>query len=316
MAVPFSQLVATTFDDVVLERNKTADQWSDSSFLKYLEKVGGLKRMPGGATLQATLDYQANSAVDFLATDTTVTGTTKTSVITAASYSYIPVVAPVNWSFFDEAVNSDRNQKVDLITSIVDNCINSHDQAFEAAMFAVTGGTDGFNTLVDLFTEDGLGTVGTIVAGTETWWKNQFLDWDIHTGATLIADYTTLWNRCAKGSSGLTPNLIVANATMHGAFEACLVSNQRYMDVETGIAGFKALKFKTADYIFSMAPTVLQDSAWMFNTQNTKLYVVKSAWRSRRQPVDHINAAMSNMKVFSVAQLATSNRSRGGVLFT
>jgi hypothetical protein len=32
--------------------------------------------------------------------------------------------------------------------------------------------------------------------------------------------------------------------------------------------------------------------------------------------VEHVNAAMMNMKVFSVLQFATRNRSRGGVLFT
>ena len=139
MAVPFTQLVASTYDDVVNERNKAADQWSDSSFLKKLEALGGVQRIAGGATLQCTLDYRQNAAADFLLTDVTATGTTKTDVLTAASYSLIPLVVPVNWSLFDEAVNSERNQKVDLVTSIVDNAITTHDQAIENAMFAATG---------------------------------------------------------------------------------------------------------------------------------------------------------------------------------
>jgi len=40
MAVPFTQLVASTYDAVVNEKNKAADQWSDSSALNYLEKMG------------------------------------------------------------------------------------------------------------------------------------------------------------------------------------------------------------------------------------------------------------------------------------
>jgi len=39
MAIPFEQLVAATYDDVVTEKNKAADQWSDSTFLKTLEKI-------------------------------------------------------------------------------------------------------------------------------------------------------------------------------------------------------------------------------------------------------------------------------------
>lgn len=314
MAIPFTQLVASTYDDVVNEKNKAADQWSDSSFLKGLDKLGGVKRVPGGATLQVTLDYKANPAADFLATDATTTSTSKTEVLTAASYSMIPLVVPTNWTFFDEAVNSEPNQKVDLVAAIVDNALASHDQAIEDALFATTGGTDGFNTIVDIFTEDGTGTVGTIVAGTETWWKNQFKDWGTDTGATLLADYTTLYNSCAKGSGGRKPNILVGSATQHANFEAALTANQRFNDVNKASGGLVELQFKTIPYLFTSEYT--SDSSWMFNTNDTQLYVVMSAWRQRRKVQDHVNAAMSNMKIFSVCQFATRNRSRGGCLFT
>src|SRR5687767_3304281 len=111
MAV-FAQLVSTTWDDVVNEGNKSADQWSDSTFLKFLEKKGGVKRTDGGATLQLTLDYRANPGADIMLTDTTLTSTDKTSVITYATYDYKGIVVPANWSFFDEAVNSGRAAKV------------------------------------------------------------------------------------------------------------------------------------------------------------------------------------------------------------
>ncbi|HYE17087.1 MAG TPA: phage major capsid protein [Tepidisphaeraceae bacterium] len=315
MAIPFEQLVAATYDDVVNEKNKAADQWSDSSFLKSLERLGGVKKISGGATLQVTLDYKQNPNADFLALDTTTTSTTKTEVLTAASYDLVPLVVPVNWSFFDEAVNSEKNQKVDLVSSIVDNALTSHDQAIEDALFAATGGTDGFNTLVDIYTEDGTGTVGTIVSGTETWWKNKFKDWGTDTGATLIGDYVTLYNSCAKGSGGRKPNVIVGHATMHANYEAALVANQRFVSVSKGDGGFTELAFKTIPYIFTSESNDA-DVAFMFNTADTKLYVVMSAWRQRRKVMDHVNAAMSNMKIFSVCQLATRNRSRGGVIFS
>jgi hypothetical protein len=313
MAIPFTQLVSATYDDVVNERNKAADQWSDSTFLKALEKLSGVKKVPGGATLQITLDYKANPAADFMATDTTSTSTSKTEILTAASYSFVPLVVPTNWSFFDEAVNSEKNQKVDLVSTLVDNALASHDQAIEDALFAATGGTDGFNTLIDLYTNDGTGTVGTIVSGTETWWKNQFKDWAADTGATLLADYTTLYNSCAKGSGGKKPNVVVGSASQHALFEAALTPNQRF-ESNTASGGFTNLQFKTIPYLFTSEYT--STSSWMFNTADTKLYVVMSAWRQRRQVQDFVNAAMSNMKIFSVCQLATANRSRGGVLFT
>jgi hypothetical protein len=317
MAVPFTQLVASTFDEVVTEKNKAADQWSDSSALMHLESIGGVKRVAGGATLQIPLDYRQNPAVDFLATDTTATGTSKTEVLTAASYSFVPLVVPVNYTLMDEALNSDKNQKVDLVSSIVDNMITSHDQGIEAGMFATTGGTDGFNTLVDLYTEDGTGTVGTIVSSTETWWKNQFKDWGTDTGATLLADYNTLYYACARGSSGRQPNVIIGNSTLYGSFVSALQANQRWVgNTNTAKAGFDNVKLINADYIYTSVITTAQDSAFMFNTHDTKLYVVRGAWRQRRPAIESINSIMVNIKTFSVLQLATSNRSRGGVLFT
>lgn len=315
MAIPFTQLVSATFDDVVNERNKAADGWSDSSFLKTLERLGGVKKISGGSTLSLTLDYKANPAADFLLTDSTTTSTSKTEILTQASYDLIPLVVPTNWSFFDEAVNSEKNQKVDLAAAIVDNALASHDQAVEDGMFAATGGTDGFNTLIDIYSENGEGTVGTIVSGTETWWKNQQVDWGTATGATLLGHYTTLYNLCAKGSGGRKPNVIVGGATQHALYEAALTANQRFLQSDKASGGFTELAFKNIPFVFSSeAPA--GENAFMFNTNDTKLFVVMSAWRQRRKVQDHTNAAMSNMKIFSVCQIATSNRSRGGVIWS
>jgi hypothetical protein len=316
MAIPFEQLVAATYDDVVNEKSKAADQWSQASALSTLEEMGGVKRVSGGATLQLTLDYKANPAADFLLTDVTGTSTSKTEILTAASYTFIPLVVPINWSFFDEAVNSDKNQKVDLVSAIVDNALSSHDQAIEDALFAATGGTDGFNTLIDIYSENGEGTVGTIVSGTETWWKNQFKDWGTDTGATLLADYTYLFNACKKGSGGKQPNVIIGSASMQALYEAALTANQRFVTAGKASGGFTELAFKNIPYLFSSEATGTDENAFMFNTNDTKLFVVSSAWRQRKTPVQHVNAAMMNMKVFSVLQLATRNRSRGGVIWS
>jgi hypothetical protein len=316
MSVPFSQLVASTFDAVANEKNRGADQWSDTSALNFLEKIGGVKRVDGGNTLSMTLDYRVNSGADFLATDTTATSTSKTDILTQTQPSWATLVVPVNWSFTDEALNSQANQKVPLIAQLVDQALTSHDYTVETAMFAATGGTDGFATFTDLFAEDGGGTVQGIVATTETWWKNKFKDWGTDTGATLLADYNTLYFACSKGSGGRQPNVIIGDSTMYGAYVAALTPQQRFMDAASATSGFKNVKHINADYIFTAALTSAQEAAFMFNTNDTALFVVKGAFRKRRDPIDFSAAAMVNQKIFSVMQLATRNRSRGGVIFS
>jgi hypothetical protein len=318
MAIPFTQQVAATYDAVINEKNRGADQWSDTSALNVLEDMGGVKRVNGGATPSATLDYRQNQGGDFLLTDTTATSTSKTEVLTQTSPAWAILVVPSNWSVSDEELNSTAEQKVPLIANIVDNQITTHDYMIEGGMFAATGGTDGFATFTDLFSENGEGTVQGIVSGTETWWKSKFKDWGTDTGATLLADYNTLYFDCAKGSLSRQPNVIIANSTLFGSWLAANQANQRFLDkkeVRT-IGDPKSAYHINARYIFSSVITTAQDSAWMFNTNDTYLAVVKSAFRKRRAPVDFSNALMVNMKVFSILQLMTRNRSRGGVLFT
>lgn len=315
MAVPFTQLAASTYDAVANEKNKAANQWADSSALNFLEEVGGVKRITPGATLQMTLDYRINSGADFLATDTTATATGKTDVLTATGPSWATLVVPTNWTFTDETLNNGE-AKIDLLAALADNAISSHDFTIETAMFAATGGTDGFATFTDLFAEDGGGTVQGIVATTETWWKNKFKDWGTDTGATLLADYNTLYFSCSKGSSGRQPNVVIGDATMYGAFLAALTPQQRFMNPQSATSGFGEVKLINASYIYTAALTSSQEAAFMFNTNDTALFVAKNAWRKRRPAVDFTGAAMVNMKIFTVCQLATRNRSRGGVIFS
>ena len=103
---------------------------------------------------------------------------------------------------------------------------------------------------------------------------------------------------------------------MYGAYVACLTPQQRFMSAQSATSGFEDVKHINASYIFTSALTSAQEAAFMFNTNDTALFVAKTAWRKRRAPLDFSSAAMVNQKIFTVCQLATRNRSRGGVIFS
>lgn len=308
MAVPFSQIVGATYDAVVAERNKAANQFAESAFLRALESKGGIKTVPGGAKLDFPVDYRINQGTDFLATDTTATSTTKTEILTQAQYDWATLVVPVNLSITDEILNSESNQKVDLVSSLVDNAIASHDDALEEAFFAAAA-TDGFLSLAVLASSDGNGTVGSIAADVETWWANQFNTYDIG-DADIDAKLPALFHACAKGSGSiLAPNIFVSGVTPYAQFESQLQANQRYGQGDKGVAGFEFLKVVTADYVYSKEGGA---DVFAMNTKNTKLYVAKGGFRKRGDMTEMSNAAVKNMKIISVCQIATNNRSRMG----
>src|SRR3990167_3839771 len=304
----FSQIVAATFDRVSNEKNKAENQWSENATLNFMEMKGGLKRVSGGPQLEFTLDIVVNPDAAFIATDVSATSTTKTEVLDAVKYDWALFVAPINWSIADEGKNSGE-KKVELVTSLVDNAMESHDDQFEAGMFAASA-TNGFLSFPVLFTEDGTGTVGGVNSATDTYWAPQFEDYgtDLHLGLNVLTA------ECAKGTGGATPDLYVTGSTVWATYADSLQANLQFSSTKTVDAGIQTLKFAGQDFIFTHKYT--SDSVFLINTKKTKVYAIKEFYRQRRAEIELPNAATMTMKVVSIAQLASSNRGRNGVCFT
>ncbi len=304
----FSQIVAATFDRVSNNKNKAENQWSENAMLRYMEMKGALKRETGGPQLEFTLDTIRNPDAAFLASDMSATSTTKTEVLDAVKYDWALFVAPVTWTIADEAKNS-GDKKVDLVTALVDNAFESHDDQFETAFFAASA-TNGFLSLPVLFTEDGTGTIGGIVSGTDTYWLNQYEDY----GTDLNLGLHISTAEAAKGSGGATPDLYVTGSTVWATYADSLQANLQFNSAKTMDVGVQTLKFAGQDFIFSYKYT--SDSVFLINTKVTKVYVIKDFYRQRRSEIELPNAAAMTMKLVSMAQFATKARSRNSVCFT
>jgi hypothetical protein len=311
MALSIKDIVASSYDAVLAEKRKPANQWAESSALRFMEKMGFVIRKSLGPTIETPLDYVANAGGAFLATDITATSLSKTSVIGAASYSVSELSVPVVWTKKDDATNPSENQKIAYTAALLDNAIETHDDLIEQALFAASA-TEGFESLPTLMTEDGTGTIGGIVSGTDTMWKNQFTDYGDAT--TLLASLATVFNACAKGSGGSQPTLILTSAASHAVYEGKLTANQRFVDSKSADGGFEALAYKTAKMIFS--PRYTSDSYFFASPKHLKLVVSKEYFRHRGETNEIDNANAYVTKIYTALQLLTNNRSRLGVAWT
>lgn len=309
MALTISQILAASYPHVVAEKRKPANQWAESALLRHLEKLGAIKKVDFGPTIEAPLDFRRNPGAQVLASDLAPTSTAKTEVMTAASYAIGSISAPIVWSKQDEAQNSTRNQKVDLVDSLINNALDSHDDLLEAALFTGSGPILGFNTLI---TEDGTGSPGGIDAAVEVWWKNKF---DEYTDDTDIeAVMNGVWNACAKGSgSGLSPKLLVSDAATQAVFESTQQALQRWVNTDDLKAGFKTLAFKDAPYVYSQYGT---DSIYFLNPKSYTIRAAKTHWRFKDKEVTLSNAEGYKTSVYSALQAVVDNRSRLGVAYT
>ncbi len=299
-----SQILAASYPAVI--SRKPANQWAESAMLRALESAGAIKRLALGATIEAPLDYRANPGAAVLATDMQSTSTTKTEILTAASYTPAAISAPITWSKMDESMTEE--DKVPFVSSLIDNAMDSHDDLLEQNIFTGTSGFIGLDTLV---TNDGTGTIGGIVAGTDTWFKNQFNTYVDDTD--IEAALTSCWNSCAKGTgSAMTPKLLASSAATQATFEGTQQSQQRYVDGDTLNAGFMFLAFKNAKWVFSQYAHAT--SVYMLNPKNYRIYASKSMFRYKDKEVKLPNAEAYTTSVFSVLQAITDNRSRLGVV--
>lgn len=283
----------------------------ENAALRIMEKNGVITRKPLGPTIEVPLDYRVNPDVAVLANDQDTASLVKTEVITAASYSVAQISCPITWTKGDDAKTPTENEKIAFVKSLLENGINSHDDLIEQSIFTTsTAGGDELNGLSDLVSTAGTGTVGGIDSSVETWWRNYA---DTYIDASDIeASFTTAFNRASKGSgSSLQPKFLISGVTPHVMYESGLQTLQRFGDASEADAGFKVLKFKNADYIFSQYGG---NKVYFLNPKVYKIVVSSKYFRDKGDtaPVPGQNAYYC--LIYSALQAVVSNRSRLAVL--
>jgi hypothetical protein len=310
VAITVEQIAAVSYPAVLAEKRKPANQWVENAALRVLEKSGFIKHQSLGENIEVPVDYRANPDTAVLASDQDTASLLKTEVVTSAVYDIAQLNVPVTWTKGDEARNPSENQKIALVSTLLENAIDSHDDQIERAIFSTSaaGGVEliGLDTLVPT---TGQGSPGGIDASTETWWRNPadtFTD-----GSDIEASMTEVFNSAAKGSgSVLQPKVLISGSATHSLYEGQLQALQRFSGSEAD-GGFKVLKFKTADYVFSQFGGT---SIYFLNPKNYNLVVSKQYFRDKGTTYDVPGQNAFYFLIYSALQFVTNNKSRLAVL--
>lgn len=307
MALTIEQMAAVSYPAVLAEMRRGANQWMENAALRVMEKQGVIKHISLGPTIECPLDYRPNPDTAVLANDQDEASLVKTEIMASASYVVAQISVPVVWTKGDDAKNPTENQKVALVKQLLENGINSHDDLIEQLIFtSSTAGGDEFNGLNSLVTASGTGTVGGIDASVEVWWKNYS---DTYSDATDIeATFTTAFNKAAKGSgSSNQPKFMISGVAPHVTYESGLQTLQRFGDSSEADAGFKVLKFKNADYIFSQYGGT---KVYFMNNKNYQIVVSKQYFRDKGNTIEIPSQNAFIFKIYSALQAVVNNRSR------
>lgn len=304
MALTIGQLATISYPAVLADKKKPENQWAENSLLDALEKMGMLERRNLGSTIDVPLDYRRNPGTDFLATDLTPTSLAKTEVMTTASFAVAELTVPVVWSKKDDAQTPSENAKIAFTTALLENAIQSHDDALEEALFSTS--TDGFLGMSTIIPASGQGTVGGIDSGTETMWRNQ-ADTYLADGSDMEAVLTTLWNSASKSTGAVArPKLLVSGSSANSLFESTQVGFQRFNNVSKADAGFTSIAFKTAPFIFSQ----YGDDEVYGLSKAFRLVVSKGYFRDKGETRELDDANGYVFKLYSALQSITNAKSR------
>ena len=227
---------------------KLADNLSNNNaLLMRLREKGMRKTVDGGTSILQEVMFDGNQTFTRFSGYEAV-NITPSTVADAAQYDFKEAAVAITVSEREKRMNAGRAKMIDLLDTRVEAAEKTMTNHLSGDVYS--DGTadagkqvDGLGTLITA--SPATGTTGGISRASYEWWRNQTI-----TGitATNIQDkLMEMWTKTCRGTDKV--DLIVLGNTLYQNFWKSLSVNQRFSDGEEAMAGFKSLKFVTADVV-------------------------------------------------------------------
>ena len=318
----FTEMVTTTHRHW---GSDVTDNVSKHNGLVYkLKKKGKIKTISGGYEAAEPIEFAENSSfMRYSGYDGLNVGASE--VLTAAKYDWCQAAIHVTASGREIRMNmGSRERMINLVKARKNNALHTAANNMSIDVYSDGSLANQIAGLANMIQTDGTGTVGGIVSGTYTFWKNKFKEM---TGTNLAAtpsaansismrgDMNSLWLPLNRGND--KPDLIVLSHDFYSLYEIGLQENQRYMSAEMAEAGFSGLKYKTADVIFddntNFATTA--EKGYFLNTDYIGLTQHSEAQWTPDDEKRPTNQDAVIIPFYWMGYMWTNNRAAQGVLF-
>lgn len=314
----FTEIVSTTLRN---HKAEFADNVSKHNALYRRLKKKGLVTLDGGYEIVKPLEYAENatyqrySGYDLL-------NVSASDVLSAAKFDWKQQAVHVTASGLELRNNSGKSRIINLAKSRMKNAMNTFKNNLSIDIYSDGTTTNQINGLQALISNAGTGTVGGIVSGTFTFWKNivQSAAAPLQGGGAITPGATTmeslmlpLWMRLTRGSD--SPDTVVSAENYFSFYEQGLTPLKRYMSDEQAQGGFISLKYKSADVFFETSGSGIPTSSMYFiNTDYLEMFVHQDANLTTLDDKTSVNQDAVVMPIINQCNLAVSNRSLQGIL--
>ena len=317
MASPnLSEIVTTT----LYKRNKElADNVSNgNALLARLNQKGNVRPCSGGRQIVEELEYAENSTFMYYSGYETL-DISPSDVFSAAVFDWKQAAVNVSASGLEtEIQNAGQEAVINLLQKRIDNAMKTMRNNLSTGVYSDGTGSGGkqIGGLQALVADaPSTGTVGGINRATYSFWQNQTSgDATLTTAANMRTEMQDMWLECTRGSD--TPDFIVADKIFYNFFWDSLTDIQRITGSEEGVAGFKSLKYVTADVFYDGDSGIPSSHMYFLNTDY--LYLRPHAKRNV-VPLDKKSSLNQDAMIVPVVwagNLTCSNASLQGVIWT
>ena len=296
----------TLFNTTWFEMRDTAiDQIEQSNvFSAWLKSKGCYQTQRGGRHIARELLYGTKTAIAIQKGDTLPTGEDDIETMALWNWKYLAV--RVQRSLQDDQQNTGPAMRKSLVQTKLNAAYKALEQKFEDSLLAKPDQTTAaiviagarapkdphsIQNALPIFTASsgGYPTTGTfcgttgagvyLYGGVDTyndWWRPRAVTVTQNRLANMVSDMRTLYNYCSGGGND-TPDGVLMGQTDFEAYEdVCQGQIQLVQDVGSDLAklGYKTLKFKGADVIWSPNTAISSDSTYGGNN----IRMLNSKW--------------------------------------
>jgi hypothetical protein len=263
-----------------------------------------------------TFDYANNSTYQRYSGYDTL-DVSATDVLTSAKYDWVQAAVHVTASGRELRMNSGRESLINLTRARLDVARATAANNMSRDLYSDGALANQMNGLANIIQTNGEGTVGGINSTTWSFWRNQFREasgTNTTTSANIKQEMNRLWLTTVRGAD--KPDLIVMSHDFFSTYEASLQDLQRYASADEGVAGFNALKYKTADVIFDDNTNFSTSAERMYFLNTDYLKIVEHSearWTTDDRKVS-VNQDAVVIPLYWMGNLVCSNRSLQGIL--
>jgi hypothetical protein len=305
--------------------SKVTDNVSNhNALLNIMKKKGKIKTVSGGYEIAEPIEYAENATYQRYSGYDSL-DTSASDVLTSVKYDWQQVALHVTASGKEIRMNmGSKERMINLVKARKDNALRTAANNFSIDLYSSGALTNQIGGLANIIQTNGEGTVGGIVSGTFTFWKNQFKEMtgtnlaaspSTTNAASMKADMNNLWLSLNRGAD--KPDLIVMSHDFYALFELGEQQLQRYADADMAQAGFQTLKYKSANVIFDDNTnfSTTQERAYFLNTDYLYLVQHKEAQWTMDEEKRPTNQDAIVVPMYWMGNLVCTNRSLQGILF-